>query len=228
MAASEWMVFLGPKVKAYQERVDEYVLFLNGMGATYDAVLTTETGRFRDTLIAKYNRDLPKAIADALNMEPATAEMQRDLDAGYSFLHQKAYDEFKEVGVYRDLDDLIRKGYDAIGKSKGIPQLRSLPDPLPDAVQPAEVVAIEFVDLGLKQGIWYPVEVTVKNNARYTDRHIEVEIRVRSGPAKIEGSTFRKVTVQPGATKVLTWRFMATDDGEFDFVAGARIVPPKL
>jgi len=52
----------------------------------------------------------------------------------------------------------------------------------------AEVVDVSFLDKGLQQNVWYPVEVKVKNNNHYTERYVNVEIRVRSGPSKIRGS----------------------------------------
>lgn len=225
VAASEWVLFLDPKVKAYRERSEDCVLLFDALGATYDAVLTTESGRFRDSLIDNYHRNLPIAIAEKANLETATGAIMRDLDQGYNFLHQKGYDEFKRQSVYQELDELIQKGREAIGKFKQLPRLGSLPDPIPDTVEPAEVLGVSYPSLEMKQDTWYPAEVRVKNNAHYTPRDVEVEIRVRSGPAKIKGSVLKKVTVPPGATRILTWEFMATGDGEFDI--GARVVPPK-
>jgi hypothetical protein len=225
IAASQRWVVLNPEVNAYARRADECAVQIEALGATYDAIMTNEPGRFRDALIDNYRRNLPAAFAERLNLQTEQTDLEREMDEMYDWLHQPGNDPFKVQTSYKDLDEVIRKGREAIGKVNRTARLPSLPDPIPDPVAPAEVVDIGFRDLGIKQDTWYPVEVRVKNNARYTDRIVTVEILVRSGPAKLEGPLKKQVTVQPGRTKLLTWRFMAIGDGEFDI--GARVVEPE-
>jgi len=222
-AAHERWKDLNPRVKAYRERLDQCRELVDVLGATYDAVLTNEPSRFRDTLIANYRRDRPTAIAEIINLETATREIRPDLEEARDFLHQQKYAAHRMLSGYKVLDDVLLSGFTAMVDAENISRPRPLPDPIPDPVPPAEVVDVSFLDKGLQQNVWYPVEVKVKNNNHYTERHVNVEIRVRSGPAKIRGSVFQKTKIPPGRTFLLTWEFMATGDGEFDI--GARVVP---
>ncbi|HWA97091.1 MAG TPA: hypothetical protein VG713_01300 [Pirellulales bacterium] len=221
--AQKYWTDLSPAVDQYCQEVDACGELTDVLGAVYDAVLTNENGRFRDTLIDKYNRERPTIVAQMVSLDDETRDLEARLNNARDYLHQRQFDQFRSLSTYRDLSTVLEKGYQAVVAARDIPRLLPLSDPIPEPVPPVEVTSTDFVVLGLERGKLYPVEVRVRNNCHYTKRAANVEILVRYGPAKIKGELKKSITVNPGKTGMLTWQFTPTDDGEFDI--GARIVP---
>jgi hypothetical protein len=225
MAATQRWEKLDPAVKAYARRADDCSQLIEALGATYDAVMTTESGRFRDTLMDNYRRNLPTAIAERLNLQTATPSLLHDLDEAYDYLHQPGMEQFKVHTTYKELDEVIRNGREAVRKVNAAVRMPSLPDPIPDPVAPAEILEVRYRERNHKVDTWYTFEAVVKNNAHYTDRIVKVKAFVREGEVKLKAPLTQEVTIQPGKTKVLSWKFMVTEATDFDIAA--QIIEPE-
>jgi hypothetical protein len=131
MAATPRWGKLDPAVKAYARRADDCSQLIEALGAIYDAIMTTGSGRFRDTLIDNYRRNLPTAIAERLNLQNATPDLVRDLDEAYDFLHLPGYDQFKVHTTYKELDEVVNKGRQPSARSMEWFECRPSPIPFP-------------------------------------------------------------------------------------------------
>ena len=210
---------LKPAVADYRKSVLKCSSRTQALGSLYDEVLTIPSSQDRDACIARYNEQQDDIRAMQLTVETETKTMDTSLKEARDFLERKENAQWSDIPGYQKLEAVIEEGEDASWKAKWIPQLRSLPDPIPAAIPQGKVLSVDFDDEDLAIGKMQPVEVTVKNNCHYRTNEYQILIFSRPQNVAFEEPTKKPVTVAPGESGTITWNFSPKDNEPFRIFA---------
>ncbi len=217
--ARRYLPTLRLQVSGFQRQVERHQQLVDPMLTDYDRIMTEPPSRFRTMQISNYRSNYPTAYASKLNLDNAIRQIESHIERAKEFR-----DDLRRSGE-RALSGVFEfwaeEAVDAVIQARMIPRPPPLPDPLPDPVAPVKIINTDY-----EQDVVVDEEnafvVTLRSNRQFISTYVTVEARVRAGEATLRGPARRVIEVKPQQTATITWRFVATAEG--DIRIGARIV----
>jgi len=187
----------------------------------YDAIMAIAPGSQREELVALYEHDMPKVVAQIANLKAAVESLEPATEDAKKFLDD--YLDDRSLGAWKLLDQRALVAMTAVINARKITRPPKLPDPLPEQKTPDVVITMQEVPRTTQVNKSNDFTVTVRNNRRYTPATATIEAGFSSGPGKFLESDKQQVKLAPNETRTLTFKYTATDEGEVKI--GARVVP---
>ncbi|MBS0206584.1 MAG: hypothetical protein JSS49_27215 [Planctomycetes bacterium] len=187
----------------------------------YDAIMAIGPGAKREELVALYEHDMPKVVAQLANLttsldslEPATEDARKFLDT---------YEDFRSLEAWKLLEQRALVAMTAVINARKITRPPKLPNPLPEEKTPDVTITKQEAPGTTRVNKSNELLVTVHNNRKYTSATATIEAGFGSGPGKFLESPRQQVKLTPNETRILIFKYTATDEGEVRI--GARVLP---
>ena len=187
----------------------------------YDAIMTIGPGSKREELVALYEHDLPKVVAQLANLKAAVDGLEPAAEEAKKFLDD--YLDHRALEAWKLLDQRTLVAMTAVINARKVTRPPGLPETLPEDKTPDVIITKQEVPRTTQVNKTNEFLVTVRNNRRYTPAVATIEAGFGSGPGKFLESPRQQVTLTANESRTLVFKYTATDEGEVRI--GARVVP---
>ena len=228
--ANKYYAELDEHASGIESRTARLRPLLEMMYRLYDNITFMGPDDKRPGLVAEYNHERGDLYADFDNMMSKVLKLEPTVEKSERFLAlNRQYDTYSG---WTALEERATRARHAIDAARLLSRPPALPDPLPDApLRDAEKGEVRF-ESDPVVGKPCKFEFDLINHRRFTATTVRLEVRVRTGGAKLANADdetgtflFRSFEIPPQRTTTVSFTFTRLTDDPLDI--GARIAPKE-